>query len=689
MKKHFKKLICLALAVMLIFSVTACGAEKKTPYQGDVLNGRRQSVTETDTWFVKPGGTTDYAILLPSSYGASHVYAAEEIRLRVYESTGVNLEIVKEAVTDIGDNTKFISIGATSIANESGITYTKDELTRNGFKIMSYKDAVLILSPTYSGYVYGAYRFLEKQIDYVYYAPTEVRVGDYARSGVKLKNFNFEDWPDILNRVVFNYDTNSDSENAMRLYNNPSSYALSADSKYGEGSWWSSLHDQSMALQILPYGTYRDAHSEWYVGGAGGSNATNPNICYTKALYSRDDDDLASNYTDWSWLDDSDFATADAPHGMFWTFCYNLINNYIKVETDKSFFQLGMSDNYSFCNCTKCVEDVEDYRRSGIAFRFANAVADVVEQWRLDHCPDREIYLTMFAYLTIVEPPVDKTIDATGKEVWTAVDPSVIVRDNIVVRYAPIGDYYLYPLIDKENNAGAYEAINGWAAVAKNFAVWDYRINFAEMLAPFPQWMSNYENIKTYYDYGYIDVFHQGCRTFGNTPFVTVDNYVRSRLLWNVHEDYEDLMHEAICAYYDDAAPLMEEYLEYTTLHYMNYMNKEDGWKAHSHQSYITTHNFPRGYMLNVEEIFSRAYAAIEPTKATNPERYEKIKFRVDVESVPYRYLQLRLYSKYYTSTERTEMIDEFERIVTGARILGLDTFGGMEDIIAGFRQLV
>ena len=91
--------------------------------------------------------------------------------------------------------------------------------------------------------------------------------------------------------------------------------------------------------------------------------------------------------------------------------------------------------------------------------------------------------------------------------------------------------------------------------------------------------------------------------------------------------------------------------------------------------------------MLNVDEIFSRAYAAIEQKKTSDPERYELLKFRVDVESVPYRYLQLALYQSFYTKDELRGCVDEFAGIVEKAGILGMDTFGGMEEIIEGFRS--
>ena len=35
-----------------------------------------------------------------------------------------------------------------------------------------------------------------------------------------------------------------------------------------------------------------------------------------------------------------------------------------------------------------------------------NAVADEVEKWRKENCPERQIYLTMFAYYSTFDAPV-------------------------------------------------------------------------------------------------------------------------------------------------------------------------------------------------------------------------------------------------------------------------------------------
>ena len=662
MKQYCKKIVCLLLCLPFAAAV-ACkgGGEQEEPY----VNPRRQIVTESDNYLVRDG-ESDYAVLLRPDYTAAELYAAQELNYFLDIASGVSLPVVTEAESG---ETRYISIGATDMATAAGVTATHEDLTRNGFRIVSYGDGIVIVAPNDSGHIYGVYRFLEENCDYMYYAPDEFVIEQ--GTDIPLKHFDYEDYPDFLNRDVYNYDTKEFPENAMRLYTTGSNYSAWS-AKYGEGGWWSTLHDQSLALQIVDYTVYRADYPRWYCGGEGGSPATNPQICYTTALYDRD------RYEKGDWSEEN---YNDGRHGMFWTFVYNLINNYIAVETDKSFFQLGMSDNPTFCTCETCTTDVAKYTRSGVSLRFVNAVADEVEKWRQENCPEREIYLTMFAYLSIVDPPVKVE---NGQ--YVPIDDTVVARDNVVIRYAPINDYYMYPLMDGAHNPNARRALLGWSAVASHFAVWDYRVNFAELIQPFPQWMSAYENIKTYYDLGFIDVFHQGCRTFGGTSFIAMDNWVRSRLLWDVHQDYDALVDEFFDVYYEAASDSMRAYMNYLTMHYLTHMG-DNGYKGDSHQFTITAENYPRGFIRNVEEIFAEAYAAIAPVEQSDPERYAVLKQRVDGESLFYRYVQIDLYGHFYDDTELSNMIDEFERIAGAVRFLGLQTTGStVEEIVAEWR---
>ncbi len=106
-----------------------------------------------------------------------------------------------------------------------------------------------------------------------------------------------------------------------------------------------------------------------------------------------------------------------------------------------------MNDNKEFCSCARCTQDKEKYGQSGVCVRFINAVADEVEAWRKENCPERRIYLSAFAYYSTFEAPV-KEVD--GKIV--PLDESVLVKDNVIIRFTPMDAYYMFPLTDKEHN---------------------------------------------------------------------------------------------------------------------------------------------------------------------------------------------------------------------------------------------
>ena len=592
---------------------------------------------------IAKNGFTDYSVLIAPDNNPTVKYVADELVRMVKEATGATLPIITEK------KGKVISLGDNSYSKAVGLKATTAEITRHGFKIKTFGEDVIIVSSSNTGLIYAMQRYLELNMGYMYYHWEEIRYGDELVA----RDLDVVDFPDFLNRDVFSYDTLKRQENHVKLYNCGSAINKNSDknlssivmcgNKYGEGSWWSTLHDQSLALQLVDYKVYREKYPHWFFGKEGGTNGTNPHICYTEALYSRDEyekgDFSEPNYN-------------DGRHGLFWTLVYNLINNYIAVETDKSLFQLGMSDNRDFCNCERCNRDVDKYTRSGIALRFANAVADEVKKWQMENCPEREIYLTMFAYMTIVDPPTVKTIGADGKPVWTPIDESVVARDNIIIRYAPIQDFYMFSFLDEEHNPESYNALNGWTKIAKHFAVWDYRVDFGSIHTPFPQWITAQENIRLYKKLGFVDVFHQACRTSGGVPFISMDNFARSRMLWDTTLEYNDLINEFIDAFYGEAGDAIREYMSYLTKHYW-WANKELNYKGHSHYSVgRKKEHFPLSFVHDVEAIFKKGYDAMEKIKDSNPERYAMIKKRFDGESLFYRFCKLVYYPKNYKREE-------------------------------------
>ena len=213
---------------------------------------------------------------------------------------------------------------------------------------------------------------------------------------------------------------------------------------------------------------------------------------------------------------------------------------------------------------------------------------------------------------------------------------------------------YLFPLLDEKHNARANIQMNGWKAIASHFAVWDYTINFGEAYQTFPNWMASYENLKSYYDYGYIDIYNQGNGTSTNLSFYYLDMWVRSRLLWDIHLDYESLMNEFIDAYYGEGAQYVRDYIERLTFHYLNHMQPM-GYNGAATAATTTIKNYPISFVEDINNRFGKGINEIKNSSDLSPERKDTLVKRLEYESVFFRYVEITLYSSYFS---REELID-------------------------------
>ena len=262
MNKVLMKFTTVVLAIITCLFCVSC-KENETDLNNIGVDGRKQYVFDTQQYIVS-NGATNYKILLPSDSSESEEYAAEELRRLMYEASSVDLPIVNEMDTD--HNANYISLGETTIADESGIDIDKTRLKRNGFRIDTVDGNVLIQAPNATGLIYGVYRFLEHTCGYRYYSDDCMVI---EKGDIPLKNFQFEDWPDFEGRDCHEKSTLKDSRHLMRLFLSGSEFTQ--DVAYlGGVKWWSSLHDQSAALQILDYSIYRQDYPSWFIGGEGG-----------------------------------------------------------------------------------------------------------------------------------------------------------------------------------------------------------------------------------------------------------------------------------------------------------------------------------------------------------------------------------------------------------------------------------
>ena len=599
------------------------------------LNGYTGTITNKEGYFYN-NGITDYKILIPDSATESEKYAGEELAL-IFSYAGVKIETVTDANLTINCNDKYISVGNTIYFKSLNLKLLASEFKFDGFIIESVGNTYVIKGVGDTGTCFGVYGFMEYIAGYRYYAPDEIFVEKVAQN----KEFHIKDIPTFYGRNAYSYDSHEDIDYSFRLRIN-GEYAQ-REKKHGEGRPWSTLHDQSYALQILDYTKYAKDHPDWYTWCPDHEKFTPPQsraypqICYSKGLYNEE---------------------------FYNTFITNLINDYIIPESDKIFFMLGMSDNTQFCDCETCNKEVAKYTRSGLAMRFVNKVADDVEKWRKQNAPERVIYVIGFAYLSIFDAPV---IEKDGE--FYPIDESVIARDNVIIQYAPIRANYMHPLMDKEHNLDSRNSILGWTKITKNLCVWDYRQDFGTQTFFYPTTITAQENNDLYMQIGVMDVFNQAQPFTSGSPFMYMDNFARARLHWNGKENYRELINEFNKAYYKDAYEYVNEYLEKHEKYY--YVMMERGYTVSiGHNAQLRKNYYKLEEIYEFKAILDKA---LEKANAiSDAEIREKVVTRVETLTLFYKFALLFCFTKEIEKEEAFKLIEDLR--VTCKKV-GLVTF--------------
>lgn len=568
------------------------------------LNGYLGTITLRQDWLFQDG-KTGYRILIPENATEAEKFAAQELT-DIFQRAGVVIETVTDAGKAADPKEKYIALGNTVYFRELGIPMTQKEFKLDGYIIETMGNTHIVKGVGDTGTCFGAYGFAEYAMGWKYYFKDEWKVDPQAQN----REFHIKDIPTFLGRYAYSYFTESDPDHGFRLRVNGQYF--STNPKYGESSPWSVLNDQSLAYQIMPYEIYMAEHPEWYyVNQDWVKNDPfynkRPQICFSKALL------------------------PDSEGGFFDTFVKNLIENYIAVETDKIFFMLGVSDNRAFCDCPDCQKAVEKYAIHGLNMRFVNKVADAVEAWRQENAPHREIYLVTFAYYPTIDPPVRWEGDTP-----VPVDESVIARENVIVRIAPIMANYRFDLLDAEHNQNSRSSFLGWSAVSKRLSVWDYRSDFGTQVFPFPSSVSAQANHDIFLKLGMVDVFNQAEPFDGSQPFLEMDDYARAKMHWNGALRYDELTEEFRKAYYRDAEPEVTEYLHLCEASYPRWV--ERGWTTR-----INSRVAIRKYLHTVEELYRHKEVldrALAKAKAIqDPALAKKVYDRVEKLTLFYKFV--------------------------------------------------
>ena len=112
---------------------------------------------------IADGGKSEYKIVYSTQATTAEKHAAAELSEFIAQSTSTTLEITVDSKVAYDVNAKYISIGNTTLLEETGITIDAKELNQDGFIMKTVGRNLYIAGANNRGVLYGVYDFLETE----------------------------------------------------------------------------------------------------------------------------------------------------------------------------------------------------------------------------------------------------------------------------------------------------------------------------------------------------------------------------------------------------------------------------------------------------------------------------------------------------------------------------------------------
>jgi len=316
------------------------------------------------------------------------------------------------------------------------------------------------------------------------------------------------------------------------------------------------------------------------------------------------------------------------------------VRRWMKESPEATVYSVSQNDCHPYCQCANCRALAEkEGSEAGPLLHFVNAIADAVKG---EH-PDKVI--DTLAYQHTRKPP-------------TRVRP----RPNVVVRLCSNVCCFAHPLESDSFNASFRAGTVGWSRISNRLWIWDYVINFAHSILPFPNLYVLKPNIDFYIKHGVTGIYEEANFYSRGGELAELRTYILAKTLWDPTYDTDKAIDEFVGAYYGPAAKPIRDYIDLIheptrtepDLHMGIYVDPDWG--------YLTP-----GLLARAVSLLDRAERAV----ARDPVRSH----RVQVARLPVIYAQLMLGGKDLPA--RGDLLDRFERI---ARAEGVTHVGEGED---------
>lgn len=199
-----------------------------------------------------------------------------------------------------------------------------------------------------------------------------------------------------------------------------------------------------------------------------------------------------------------------------------------------TYWSVSQNDNRDYCTCDLCREiDEREGSPSGSIINFVNQVAD--------QFPNKMISTLAYEY---------------GRKAPKILQP----RENVNIMLCSIEINRNLSIEKDSTSADFMHDVEEWGKISSDIIVWDYVIQFPNLISPFPNLHVLQPNIQFFVKNGVTAMFEQGNREVGG-EFAELRAYLISKLLWNPSLNVDSVMQDFLVGYYGKAALPIDTYI--------------------------------------------------------------------------------------------------------------------------------
>lgn len=205
----------------------------------------------------------------------------------------------------------------------------------------------------------------------------------------------------------------------------------------------------------------------------------------------------------------------------------------IEKNPDPVYWSVSQNDNADYCRCPACQKLNETAGGPiGSILPFINKLAGKF--------PDKTISTLSYWYSTT--PP-----------------KNMVPEKNVNIMLCNIGSPRHVPI--EVGDSVFCEELKGWSKLTDNILIWDYVIQFANLVSPFPNLRTLQPNIQLLRENRVTALFEQGNREVGG-EFCELRAYLLAKLMWDPYIDVDSVMNDFLTGFHGPAGVYIREYID-------------------------------------------------------------------------------------------------------------------------------